>query len=54
MDIGKSKPRDLKLKISFINPNSKEDFEELLKLVIIEKVKRKTSINGSLPSNRIY
>lgn len=32
-----------KLKITFINPNSKKDFEELIKLVIIERIKRSSN-----------
>lgn len=33
-------PQDTKkLKITFINPNSTKSFEELLKIVIIEKIK---------------
>lgn len=30
---------DKKLKITFINPNSSKSFEELLRIVIIEKIK---------------
>ena len=33
------KKRSKKLKITFINPNSNKNFEELLRIVIIEKIK---------------
>ena len=37
----KRNKEDIKLKIYFINPNCQEKFEELLKIIIVEKIKSK-------------
>lgn len=39
IDISKNNNEKSKLKIHFVNPNSNEYFEELLKTVIVEKIK---------------
>lgn len=44
---------NVKLKISFINPNSKEKFEELLKLVAVEKLKSKNKTEAYLSCQTI-
>ena len=33
------KSKSLKLNITFINPNSNKEFEELLRIVILDKIK---------------
>jgi hypothetical protein len=33
------KSQSTKLKFSFINPNNHKDFEELLRIIILEKIK---------------
>ena len=40
----------MELKFSFINPNRKEEFEELLKRVIIERLAEKDEHSGILSS----
>ena len=47
IDISKKKCEKKELKVLFVNPNTNEEFEELLKTVIAEKIKNRLMVEGN-------